>query len=194
MFKGLLKKLKKRDQDAERIIFETFYQRVYHAAYFIVQNREVAEDVAQDTFIKAFNSMETVQDGEKMGAWLAAIATRTAIDYTRKENRWNKFTTEDVLIDESLHSDHDTGSAVESIVEKRFLKKVLMQQLDELKPEYKQALLLKYIHGMSYDEMAAVLNVHPSTIKTRTYRAKLKLRESIERQPDLKEMMLDAET
>ncbi|KXG43750.1 RNA polymerase sigma factor [Tepidibacillus decaturensis] len=68
----------------ERVIFEMFYHRVYNTAYFIIQDRHLAQDVVQETFFKAFQNMHKVEDGHKLGAWLGTIATRTAIDFLRK--------------------------------------------------------------------------------------------------------------
>lgn len=192
MIKGLLHKFSKKDRESERLIFEMFYQRVYSTAYYIVQDRELAQDVVQETFFKAFKQMHTVRDGEKLGAWLVAIASRTAIDYLRKMKRWNDIATEDFIIDEQLNRNYEEFSVVEMIVEEKFLKKLLLQELDELKPEYKQVLILKYLYDMPYKEIAEALDLNIATVKTRIHRARLKLKESLEKQPEWREVVSNA--
>ncbi|MBS4197940.1 RNA polymerase sigma factor [Lederbergia citri] len=192
MINRLVQKLLKKDRDSERVIFEMFYQRVYYTAYYIVQDRELAQDIVQETFLKAFQNMHTVKDGEKLGAWLAAIASRTAIDYLRKIKKWNDVATEDHIIDEHLSKHEDYQSTVETIVEKKFLKNILLQEIDELKPEHKQVLILAYIHDMRYEEIAEALDIKVTMVKTRIHRAKLKLREALETKPDMREMIHNA--
>jgi len=192
MINRLVQKLLKKDRESERIIFEMFYQRVYYTAYYIVQDRELAQDIVQETFLKAFQNIHTVKDGEKLGAWLAAIASRTAIDYVRKIKKWNDVVTEDHIIDEQLSKSDDHYSTVETIVEKKFLKNILLREIDELKPEHKQVLILAYLHDMKYEEIAEALDIKVTMVKTRIHRAKLKLREALETQPDMREMIHNA--
>ncbi|MBS4208914.1 RNA polymerase sigma factor [Bacillus sp. FJAT-50079] len=187
MIKHLLKKIRRKDEESERVIFEMFYERVYYTAYYILKDRELAQDVVQETFVKAFAHMDTVKDGEKLGAWLAAIASRTAIDYVRKIKRWNEIVTEDVIINEQII---EQASTVESIVEERALKELLLKEIDELKPDHKQVLILKYLYDMKYEEIAQALDLNIATVKSRTHRAKLKLREALEKQPDLREEII----
>ena len=97
--KTIFRKNKQQNREAERIIFEQYYKRVYYAAYWVIKDQDLAEDIAQETFMKAFKNLHTVQDVEKIGAWLSIIATRTAIDHLRRLNKWNDFTTSDVYID-----------------------------------------------------------------------------------------------
>ncbi len=192
--KRLLDKLGKGDSQSDRLIFEMFYQRVYYTAYYIIQDRDLAQDVVQETFIKAFKHMHTVHDGEKLGAWLAAIASRTAIDYLRKIKRWNDIATEDVILDEQLSKNHSYTSDVEVLVEEKFLRNLLLQELDEFKPEHKQVLILRYLHDMKYEEIAEALDINESTVKIRIHRAKLKLKELLENQSDMREMVYNAKT
>ncbi|RKD22998.1 hypothetical protein BEP19_12260 [Ammoniphilus oxalaticus] len=194
MLKNLLYKFKnkRQDQQSERLIYEMFFERVYYAAYFIIQDRELAQDVAQETFLKAFRQLHTVKEADKLGAWLAAIASRTAIDQLRKLKRWNDSATEDIIIDHELSKRDFYVSEVESIIENEALKKLLLQQLDELRPDHKQVLLLRYIHDMTNAEIAEALGVNVGTVKTRLYRARLKFREVLEQRPDVKELIANA--
>src|SRR5699024_3762179 len=118
--------------------------------------------------------IHTVRGGEKLGAWLAAIASRTAIDHLRKIKRRNDMATEVVFIDEQLSKNDAYASIVENIVEEKHLRNILLQELDELKPEFKQVLILRYLYDMKNEEIASSLDINESTVKTRIHRAKIK--------------------
>src|SRR5690606_28768443 len=109
-------------------------------------------------------------------------------DYLRKIKKWNDVATEDHIIDEHLSKLEDYHSTVETIVEKKFLKNILLQEIDELKPEHKQVLILAYLHDMRYEEIAEALDIKVTKVKTPTQPAKLKIRDALETKPDVREM------
>ncbi|MFJ7934020.1 RNA polymerase sigma factor [Sporosarcina sp. NPDC096371] len=187
---NIFRKSKQQNSEAERIIFEQYYKRVYYTAYQVIKDQNLAEDIAQETFMKAFKNLQTVQDVEKLGAWLSVIATRTAIDHLRRLKRWNDFTTSDVYINtEPDATQIDYVSTVETGIEKAYVKELLLKEIDKLKPDHKEVLILFYHHDLTYEEIAELLGVKLSTLKTRMFRAKKKLKESIEQQPELMEVM-----
>ncbi|WP_203247408.1 RNA polymerase sigma factor [Sporosarcina beigongshangi] len=190
MLNNIFQKNKQQNREAERIIFEQYYKRVYYAAYYVIKDQDLAEDITQETFMKAFKNLHTVQDVEKMGAWLSIIATRTAIDHLRRLNKWNDFTTSDVYIDTGADTTRlDYVSTVETGLEKAYVKELLLEEIDKLKPDHKEVLLLFYHHDLTYEEIAAILDVQLATVKSRMFRAKKKLKESIEQQPELMEVI-----
>ncbi|MEK5040264.1 RNA polymerase sigma factor [Sporosarcina sp. FSL K6-3457] len=190
MLKNIFRKNKQQDREAERIIFEQYYNRVYYAAYRVIKDQGLAEDIVQETFMKAFKSLHTVHDVEKLGAWLSVIATRTAIDHLRRLSKWNDFTTSDVYIDTESDAAHpDYISTVETGLEEAYVKELLVEEIDKLKPDHKEVLILFYHHDLTYEEISELLDVKLSTVKTRMFRAKKKLKESIEQQPELMEVM-----
>ncbi len=190
LLNNIFQKNKQQNREAERIIFEQYYKRVYYAAYYVIKDQDLAEDITQETFMKAFKNLHTVQDVEKMGAWLSIIATRTAIDHLRRLNKWNDFTTSDVYIDTGADTTRlDYVSTVETGLEKAYVKELLLEEIDKLKPDHKEVLLLFYHHDLTYEEIAAILDVQLATVKSRMFRAKKKLKESIEQQPELMEVI-----
>lgn len=174
-------------------MFDMFHERVFRAAYYITRDRHLAQDVLQETFVKAYKHMDRVKEGEKIGAWLTVIATNTAIDHMRKRKVWNGMPTEDVILLQALEQD-EVASSVEQEVEREFEKEQLRRQMEYLKPEYRQVLLLKYHQGLRDDESAELLGVTVGTVKSRVHRAKHQLkkllvlaeRESL-REPAVKE-------
>ncbi|MDR4887406.1 RNA polymerase sigma factor [Fredinandcohnia sp. QZ13] len=172
----MLKKLfakKKPSEDEYRLIYDLFYDRVYHDAYFITRDPYLAQDVVQDTFMKAFRDLDSLRDRSKMGAWLSTIASRTAIDLIRKQKVWNGIPTEDVYLekDKNNHS-----NPVEMEVEVKLMLKEVGEVLSEISVEHREILLLKYIHELKEKEIAELLNLKEGTVKSRIFRAKKELR------------------
>lgn len=173
MFKRL--KNSKKQANYEKIIFEMHYERVYHAAYFVLRDQHSAQDVTQDTFLKAFQKMDTLEDGNKLGAWLATIATRTAIDYVRKIKKRNTIAAEHVYIDEE-HKD-DESISVEDNIEVKFLEKVILENVQKLTPPgYREIILLRYEYELEESEIAEALGISVSAAKSRLHRARKKLK------------------
>lgn len=165
---------RKKEIDYEKIIFEMHYERVYHAAYFVIQDKYLAQDVTQETFLKAFQKIDTLQDGNKLGAWLGTIATRTAIDLLRKIKRRNDILIEDVYIDED-HFDEEMTST-EDKIEFQFLEKVIQKNIQVLEPPgYREVLILKYEYELQDKEIAEALGISVSAAKSRLHRARKKL-------------------
>lgn len=165
----------KKQANYEKIIFEMHYERVYQAAYFIIKDKYLAQDVAQETFLKAFQKMDTLQDGNKLGAWLATIATRTAIDFLRKIKRRNDLPIDDVYIDEG-RSDDQTVS-IEDKVEYKFLEKVVQKNIQILEPpEYREVIILKYEYELTDKEIAKAIGISVTAAKSRLHRARKKLK------------------
>ncbi|MCH1627051.1 RNA polymerase sigma factor [Ferdinandcohnia quinoae] len=186
LIRELFQKLFKKDQQAERILFEMFYNRVYRTAYMITNDHYLAEDVVQETFEKAFKALHKLKEPEKAGAWLGTIASTTAIDMIRKKKRRNDIATEDVYIDKEMQK-IESDSIVEAAIEEQFYKEIVRSNISKLKPEYKQVIILKYIYDMKDEEIANQLELKVGTVKSRIYRAKLMLKDSIGSSIDVKE-------
>jgi RNA polymerase sigma factor (sigma-70 family) len=163
------------NQEAFRVLFDMFYDRVYRTAYYITKDRFLAQDVLQETFLKAFRNIEDVTDGSKLGAWLTVIATNTAIDSMRKRSRWNGIPTDDVILLNKLNRDN-VANSVETQVDIRIEKEQIMLEMKKLTPENRQILLLKYEQELKDEEIAVLLGLNVGTIKSRVHRAKNYLR------------------
>lgn len=175
VLKNILKKFRKKDDDAKRILFEMFHEQVRRKAYYITKDHYLAQDILQETFIKAFNNMGQLKDGGNVGAWLTTIATRTAIDFIRKQERWNDIPIENVFIEKETISQL-LSCTVEAEVEQKWLKENLRCIIDELPPNFRAVIILKYIHELKDQEIAEILDENVGTVKSRIHRAKDKLK------------------
>ncbi|PAE22730.1 MULTISPECIES: RNA polymerase sigma factor [Bacillaceae] len=149
------------------------YKRLYHICFSMTRDAYLAEDIVQETFIKAMKKAGTIIDEEKAGAWLSVIARRTALDMIRREKRKAAVPMEqDTLESFCLITKQD----VEQEVESGFALKEIKTAIRQLALNYQEVLLLKVDGGLKEQEIAAVLNLNPSTVKTRIFRARKQMR------------------
>ena len=149
--------------------------RVYRLAYRLTGNAHDAEDLTQETFIRVFRSLASYQPGTFEG-WLHRITTNLFLDMVRRRSR---------LRMEGLPEDTDRlpggGPDPEQVYSETHLDPVLQASLDELAPEFRAAVVLCDIEGLSYEEIGATLGVKLGTVRSRIHRGRAALRESLER-------------
>lgn len=155
-----------------------FSKKLTQKAYSITKDWHTAEDVVQESFIKAYKKVETIENIEKIGAWLSAITTRTAIDFLRADKR-RKWVPVDFTYMDYLEFHAETGISPEEEVEINILKDELNQSIDDLSKEYQEVLVLRMKYGLKEAEIANLLQLKSTTVKTRLHRARKKLKLAI---------------
>jgi RNA polymerase sigma-70 factor (ECF subfamily) len=149
--------------------------RVYRLAYRLSGNQHDAEDLTQETFIRVFRSLASYQPGTFEG-WLHRITTNLFLDMVRRRSR---------LRMEGLPDDTDRlvddGPSPEEVYSDTHLDPDLQAALDELAPEFRAAVVLCDVEGLSYEEIGATLGVKLGTVRSRIHRGRQALRGSMER-------------
>lgn len=149
--------------------------RVYRLAYRLTGNRADAEDLTQEVFLRVFRSLSTYQPGTFEG-WLHRITTNLFLDQARRRGRVRMETLGDAA--ELLPASVEGGSP-----ERRFehanLDLDVQAALDALSPEFRAAVVLCDIEGLSYEEIATTLGVSMGTVRSRIHRARARLREAL---------------
>ncbi|WP_053362722.1 RNA polymerase sigma factor [Bacillus sp. FJAT-27251] len=154
-------------------IYTIFHKRLLHTCYAIIKDWQLAEDIVQETFIKAYKKSTDIQENGKVGAWLSTIAVRTAIDFLRKQKRNMAVPIEQGIMEAlTTHSLESVEQEVEAIM----LKEKIRQSFQELTLEQQKVFHLKVECGLKEAEIASLLDVKPSTVKTRFYRARNQLK------------------
>lgn len=167
-----------------RVLFELFHERIFQIAFFMTKDRFTAQDIMQETFLKAFKHTNDVKDGKIVGAWLSVIATNTAIDFLRARKRRNEIAVGDNI--EDINAPDFVLSDVAQEVELTLGLESLHQGMDKLSLEHRQVLILRYGVDLSYKEIADMLGVTEGTIKSRIHRAKEHLRSILQNDTQLK--------
>jgi RNA polymerase sigma-70 factor, ECF subfamily len=172
-------------EKAYRELLDRYQRPVFSLVYRMVRDRELAEDLAQETFVKVFNHLDRFNPKYKFSSWIFKIASNLAIDTLRKREPVT------VSLDGSRHAEtaeeiESTRITVESKDEnpEEFLEaKELGQEIERaigmLRPDYRTAILLRHVEGRAYEEIAEVMGVPLGTVKTFIHRARGELRETL---------------
>jgi RNA polymerase sigma-70 factor (ECF subfamily) len=172
-------------EKAYRELLDRYQRPVFSLIYRMVRDREQAEDLAQETFVKVFNHIESFNPKYKFSSWIFKIASNLTIDALRKKDL------KTVSLDGSRNAETaDEVDATRITVESRdenpeeFLEaKELGQEIEraigQLRPEYRQAILLRHVEGRPYEEIAEIMGVPLGTVKTFIHRARGELRETL---------------
>jgi RNA polymerase sigma-70 factor, ECF subfamily len=181
---SLITAAKTGDLNAFNQLVLQFQEAVYNQSFYILHDPAKAEDVTQDAFIQAFQSIKHYRGGS-FRAWLMRIATNASIDEYRRMKRHPMLTLEPLNEDgEAIDAPGwlvDSSASVEEIVEYGEEKKWILQALERLPVDFRTALLLVDIQQVNYDEAAAILSIPVGTLKSRLARARVRMRESLER-------------
>ncbi len=141
-------------------IFERYHHRIVNYLYGLVHDRELAHDLAQDSFLKAYTALPRMGDDLRLAPWLYRIAGNTALSALRRRKliRWQP------LLDDGLATSSADGAIAEAEAVQRALAK--------LPPQYAASLLLHSHEGRSCREIAALGGSSPGAVKTRLFRAR----------------------
>lgn len=166
--KLLIKSLKKGREEAYRQIVEEYGNRLLRTCYLILRDREEAEDVVQETFIKVFQKLETFKENSRLYTWIYTIALNLSRDRLRKK--------QDTL---TIQDEWVGNNDVESHVEMSIDREVLRKELFEINSLYREVLVLFYFEDFSIKEISNLLNEKEGTIKSKLSRGRNILKESL---------------
>jgi RNA polymerase sigma-70 factor, ECF subfamily len=162
------------------ILVRRHQDRLYNTVYRLLGNSEDAQDVIQESFISAYQSLSSFKGDAKFFTWLYRIAMNAAISLKRKKKAAVSLDTgskHDLAIDPLDQSlDNQPGD----LLERQEEEDRLQAALNKLSPEHKSVIVLKDIEDMKYEEIAEVLEVPIGTIRSRLHRARLELRDLLE--------------
>ena len=174
-----IEKAKKGDQVAFTYLLDHYWNEVYGFMLKRTENETDAEDIAIETFSKAFDKIATYNPEFQFNTWLIAIAKNVHIDMLRKKKSTHfvEITDEE---DQQAYNIADTTPSVEdALITEQNLSR-LLQFIKELKPHYQEVIQLRYFQEMSYQEIAEQLGEPLSNVKIKLLRAKKLLAEIIE--------------
>jgi len=155
------------DRDAFRVLFETYKDRVYSiAVYSFGGDRSIADDVTQQIFLKLFTAIKQFRGESEFTTWLYRLVVNACMDERRRNRR---------LL--SLGETRETvvkNAAAKKQQEKQYARSELAQAvraaINQLKPKFRLPILLKYVEGLSYEEIASVMGCSKGTVASRLNR------------------------
>jgi RNA polymerase sigma-70 factor, ECF subfamily len=170
----LIERAKRGDRKAFGVLVERYQRRVVGVAMAVAHNPDDALELAQETFIRAFESLPQFESRSSFSTWLYRIAANIAIDFRRREGRHIVLRGEDAENElRRLPSNVDDSfrAARRGEISERIRK-----ALEELTPEHRAVILLREVEGLSYDEISETLKVPRGTVMSRLHYARMRLR------------------
>ena len=171
---------------AFRELVRRYERPVFSLIFRMVRDRELAEDLAQDTFVKVLNHIDRYRPEFKLSSWLFKIANNVAIDHLRKRQLPTvsmdgspHATTSESVEATTLQIADNQESALEEM-ESRELGGAIEKAIADLRPEYRACIMLRHVEDRSYEEIAATLDLPLGTVKTYIHRARHELRKALE--------------
>jgi RNA polymerase sigma-70 factor (ECF subfamily) len=178
----LMTRVKGGDDAAFQALVKRYKNRIIGFVYRTVNSRELAEDIAQEAFLRVFTKSHTFRDGAKFSPWLYRIATNLAINELRRRKRVRFISLERPIRmqdgDELVRDVEDeTGRAPDALAEQQEMRVEIARAIADLPIKYRVAFVLRDIQGHSYDAIAEMVGVPLGTIKSRVNRARSRFRD-----------------
>lgn len=147
-------------------LYRAHASRVYTVVRRLAGDDALAEDLAQDAWIRAFRKLDLFRGDASFGTWMYRLATNTALNRLRRRGRRNEVEQEAELRDSPADLD-------EAVINRR----LLADALDRLPPGYRRVLVLHDVEGRTHEEIASLLHVAPGTSKSQLHKARARMRE-----------------
>jgi RNA polymerase sigma-70 factor (ECF subfamily) len=175
------------DAAAMEAIMRRHNRTLYRAARSILRSDAEAEDAVQEAYVRAYQSLPEFRGEANLGTWLTRTAVNEALSRLRRRRR------EDNVVTFGEQFDPDTTSSAsadgpESAAMREQLRAVLERHIDTLPAAFRTVFVLRALEEMSVEEVSACLDLAPATVRTRYFRARALLRESLERKLDVASM------
>ncbi|HKB26191.1 MAG TPA: sigma-70 family RNA polymerase sigma factor [Methylomirabilota bacterium] len=171
----LLDRLRRGDPRAFEALVIAYQHRVFGVALRMLRNRAEAEEVAQEVFLRVHRAIASFRGEAKLSTWLYAIASRLCLNRLATGERRLAREGEESL--ERLRADADPAAQVE----RAELEAALQRAIDELPGERRIVVVLRDVEGLAYEEIAEVLELPLNTVRSRLHRARMDLKEKLER-------------
>jgi len=180
----LVRRARNRDEAAIRAIMQSNNRRLYRMARGILRNDSEAEDVVQETYVRAFTHLDSFRGESSFATWLARIAMNEAMGRLRRQRPSVEWTTlEPGALEAQIIPFPHSGPAEdpEKTMAQREIQQVVEQAIDELPEAFRIVFITRVMEGMNVEETAEILDLKPETVKTRLHRARALLRDNVEK-------------
>ncbi|WP_194362722.1 sigma-70 family RNA polymerase sigma factor [Neptunicella marina] len=150
-------------------LVHAWHADIFRYAYWLIKDKSIAEDVVQETFLRAWKSLDSLQDEKAAKSWLITILRReNARRFERKQ--FDLTDIDDVSVADEIQISHEQG----------LQHRELHKHIGALATEYREPLILQAIFGLSGEEIATQLDLNKNTVMTRLFRARNQLKEALE--------------
>lgn len=179
-YENLINRIKQKDNSAVMEFYNKFYKEVYYVCYKITENEKDAEDVAQETLIKAIEKIDTLKDPNKMSTWLKTIANNFSINYIKKNRKFNIVDNSEDMGEEILEENRINKKTPEDIVADKEVADILTNMINKLPREQRITIFMFYYEELSVKEIAAIMGCTEATVRSRINYARKGLRKQVD--------------
>ncbi len=178
----MLERLRDGDNTAMAELYDRYFDRVYSLVFNQVdRNKEIAEDIVQETFLAALKSAKTFKGRSSAYTWLCSIAYHKVADHYRRQSRERKRMVSGIDVD-TVDDEENPGRQPQpdSLIESAETRQVVNEALSRLPWDYRQVLILKYVEEMSVQEISQVMDRSPKSIEGLLTRSRKALQTQLE--------------
>ena len=167
-------------KDCFEHVYKQSYRKVFNFAKRLCKNAELAEDVTQETFLRAYAAFDTCRADTRIERWLMRIVYNVFVDTKRREKRRVSVISESNFIEDGfLDQIADTQQNIEEILTGQNCDPVVAQIIDSLNPQSKELLYMVYVDQMPHEEIGKILGVGTGTTRSRVHRLCHQLKRAI---------------
>ena len=177
---ALVTRAREGDQDAFRLLVERHSVRLFQLAFRMTSNEQDAEDLVQETFLRAYKQLSRFQSRAGLGTWLYRIAANCSLDLLRRQKRRGEQETVEFDSEEAFPAILSDAPAPDQQVYHGEVRQKVESVMRELTPMERTAFVLRHFEGLSIGEIGSALGVGPGATKQSIFRAVQKMRRALE--------------
>lgn len=168
------------DKGLQEQVYQEYYMLVYPTIYFILREHAGVEDIIQESFLRTVRKAPMLKDKDKYESWIKKLTRNVTLNHLRKHKRnRDELEVEGVFIIKESAPASEKAIPLEKEVELKIMREAIVEYINQLSPSYRQIIAMKWIHNLSYKEMANELGVTEGVIRQRLYRARDAVRQKL---------------
>jgi RNA polymerase sigma-70 factor (ECF subfamily) len=175
----LVERAKNGSEDAARELVRRYQRPLFNLIIRMIRDPGTAEDLAQDAFVKAFSHLRSYEPGYKFSSWIFRIAHNVTIDYLRRPHLVTASLDDDGEGNRGMPEPQADGPSPQALAEGREMAGVVERAIEALRPEYREAIVLRFQEELSYEEIAEIVGKPLGTVKSDIHRARAELAKAI---------------
>ena len=175
----LVKRAKSGDYQAFDLLVLKYQSRLISTAFKFVKDVQIAEDIVQDSFIKAFNALESFREDSSFYTWIYRITVNTSKNFLVSKKRKSELLNSDLSEEASYEIEPVETYSPEDLLQATQLQKVITETFDQLGEDTRTSLTLRELDGLSYEQIADVVNCPVGTVRSRIFRGREVIDEAI---------------
>ena len=181
---SLVRRAKKGDYRAFDLLVLKYQSRVIATAFKYVKERQLAEDIAQEAFIKSYKSIDSFREESSFYTWVYRITVNTAKNYLVSSKRRDEIMISDLSQDDSFYPEKLDVDSPQEILKASELRDLIFETLSSLGEETRTALSLREFDGLSYEQIAEIVQCPVGTVRSRIFRGREVIEEVVGKHMD----------